>query len=187
LTLPNPATGTTSSITATQLLVAAGLTGTFTKVEVSRIDAWAVGSSNASGTSGTIAQAVRIRTFVPTTAAGTTFTADREFEDIGVENAVGAHIPVRYHGSLQSYSTGAAAPVVVEVLPTFSQGLVVLDFMCTFYATSVTTSLLEVQRIIASSIHPAFSANESWADEVDDYMETMSTTMSGLALDIEGA
>jgi len=173
-------------ITGTGLLNAAGLTGTFTKVEISRIDAWAVGSSNPTGSQSTVAQAVRVRTFLPTNAAGTTSTADREFEDIGVEGAVGAHIPIRFHGTLNSFSATSTSPTVLEVLPTFSQGLVVLDFHVSFFDTSVTTSLALAQPGFSVSVPPAFSATTSWADEVDDWEETLSTTMANLALDGEG-
>jgi len=126
-----------AQITFANLLTATGLTG-FTRLLVTRIDAWGVEQHSTE----TFSPVVAVQTTMPI-PGGTTVVLDRNFSDQGVAGGSPAHVAVVPHGTILPYPNTVTAGIIFVPNPlTIGSGtgaLVVVDVHCTFYESTVTT------------------------------------------------
>jgi hypothetical protein len=132
--------GNAASVTFGDLLIAVGLPVTsFTRLQLTRIDAWGLSHTTSNGTS--LAPVVRITPNFPVASASV--IADRTFQDEGIAGAVAAHVAIVPHGSIVPFN-GTATVVAVVNNPIAGESpsndaRVLVDFMVSFYDTVVQT------------------------------------------------
>jgi len=154
------------TITTDDLQTAIGITQ-FRRCMVSRVDAWC---TSLNSTSGPLAPAIRVRTYLPSGNVGTVASIDREFQDVGVAGAHPAHVAVSAHGTIRPYiTTPPTAHTVLAIMEPTTGAQYTVDFQCTFYDTDLTVTFTSDPsgRLLCSRGHwtfpPELIEPEDWS------------------------